>query len=30
MQTADERMYKDKEEYYRLHPDKDRRKRSRG
>lgn len=30
MQTADERMYKDKEEYYRLHPEKDRRKRSRG
>ena len=30
MQTADERMYKDKEEYYRLHPEKDRRRRSRG
>ena len=30
MQTADEQMYKDKEEYYRLHPEKDRRKRSRG
>lgn len=30
MQQADERMYKDKEEYYRLHPEKDRRKRSRG
>lgn len=30
MQTADERMYNDKEEYYRLHPEKDRRKRSRG
>ena len=30
MQIADERMYKDKEEYYRLHPDKDRRRRSRG
>ncbi|WP_044974824.1 GGDEF domain-containing protein [Ruminococcus sp. HUN007] len=27
MQTADERMYKDKEEYYRLHPEKDRRNR---
>ena len=30
MQTADERMYKDKEEYYKQHPDKDRRRRSRG
>lgn len=30
MQAADEKMYKDKEEYYRLNPDKDRRKRSRG
>lgn len=30
MQTADERMYQDKEEYYRQHPEKDRRKRSRG
>lgn len=30
MQTADERMYKDKEEFYRLHPEKDRRRRSRG
>ena len=30
MRAADERMYKDKEEYYRNHPDKDRRKRSRG
>ena len=30
MQQADEHMYKDKEEYYRLHPEKDRRKRSRG
>ena len=30
MQTADEKMYKDKEEYYCLHPEKDRRKRSRG
>lgn len=29
MQTADERMYKDKQEYYRQHPEKDRRKRSR-
>ena len=29
MQLADERMYKDKEEYYRLNPDKDRRKRHR-
>ena len=29
MQAADEDMYKDKEEYYRLHPEKDRRKRSR-
>ena len=29
MQLADERMYKDKEEYYRLHPEKDRRRRSR-
>lgn len=26
MKNADERMYKDKQEYYRLHPDKDRRK----
>lgn len=26
MQTADENMYKDKEEFYRLHPEKDRRK----
>ena len=30
MQSADERMYKDKEEFYRLHPDKDRRRRDRG
>lgn len=30
MQQADEKMYKDKEEFYRLHPEKDRRKRSRG
>lgn len=30
MQIADEKMYKDKEEYYRNHPEKDRRKRSRG
>ena len=30
MQQADEKMYNDKEEYYRLHPEKDRRKRSRG
>ena len=29
MKTADERMYKDKQEYYRLHPDKDRRKQNR-
>ncbi len=29
MQAADEDMYKDKEEYYRMHPEKDRRKRSR-
>ena len=29
MQTADERMYKDKKEFYRLHPEKDRRIRSR-
>ncbi len=29
MQDADGKMYKDKEEYYRLHPEKDRRKRSR-
>ncbi|MBR5088303.1 MAG: GGDEF domain-containing protein [Ruminiclostridium sp.] len=29
MRAADERMYKDKEDYYRNHPDKDRRKRSR-
>ncbi len=28
MQTADERMYKDKQEYYRLHAEKDRRKQS--
>ena len=28
MHTADERMYKDKQEYYRLHPEKARRKRS--
>ena len=28
MQIADERMYMDKEEYYRQHPEKDRRKRS--
>ena len=27
MQNADEKMYKDKEEYYRRHPEKDRRKR---
>lgn len=30
MQIADEQMYGDKETYYRLHPEKDRRKRSRG
>ena len=30
MQTADEGMYRDKEEFYRLNPDKDRRNRSRG
>ena len=30
MQSADESMYKDKEEYYRRHPEKDRRRRSRG
>ena len=30
MQIADENMYKDKEEFYRLHPEKDRRRRSRG
>ena len=30
MQEADGKMYKDKEDYYRLHPEKDRRKRSRG
>ena len=29
MQIADERMYKDKEDYYRRHPEKDRRKKSR-
>ena len=29
MQTADENMYKDKKEYYRLHPEKDRRKQKR-
>jgi len=29
MQKADENMYEDKKEFYRLHPDKDRRKRSR-
>ena len=29
MQTADENMYKDKEEYYRRNPEKDRRRRSR-
>ncbi len=29
MQSADEQMYRDKEEYYRQHPEKDRRKRSR-
>jgi hypothetical protein len=29
MQMADERMYRDKEEYYRLHPEKDRRNRNR-
>jgi hypothetical protein len=29
MQQADEKMYSDKEEFYRLHPEKDRRKRSR-
>lgn len=29
MQRADENMYKDKEEFYRQHPEKDRRKRSR-
>ena len=27
MQNADERMYRDKREYYRTHPEKDRRKR---
>ncbi len=30
MHIADERMYKDKQEYYRMHPEKDRRKRSGG
>lgn len=30
MQQADERMYKDKAEYYRLNPEKDRRRRNRG
>ncbi|MBR6045138.1 MAG: GGDEF domain-containing protein [Ruminococcus sp.] len=30
MQAADENMYRDKEEFYRLHPEKDRRRRSRG
>ena len=30
MQSADEQMYKDKEEFYRDHPEKDRRRRSRG
>ena len=30
MKTADEKMYKDKQEYYRLHPEKDRRKQNRG
>lgn len=30
MQNADGKMYKDKEEYYRLHPEKDRRRKSRG
>ena len=30
MQEADEKMYKDKEEFYRNHPEKDRRRRSRG
>lgn len=30
LQTADQRMYADKEEYYRRHPEKDRRKRNRG
>ncbi len=30
MQAADERMYKDKEAYYRLHPEQDRRKQGRG
>ena len=29
MKTADERMYSDKKEYYRLHPEKDRRKQKR-
>ena len=29
MKTADERMYKDKQEYYRLHPEKDRRRQKR-
>ena len=29
MHTADERMYKDKQEYYRRHPEKDRRKQGR-
>ena len=29
MQEADERMYKDKQEYYRLHPEKDRRRQAR-
>ena len=30
MQEADGKMYRDKAEFYRLHPEKDRRKRSRG
>lgn len=30
LQIADQRMYADKEEYYRKHPERDRRKRSRG
>ena len=30
MHLADERMYRDKQEYYRLHPEKDRRRQNRG
>lgn len=29
MKNADERIYKDKQEYYRLHPEKDRRRQKR-